>query len=57
MRTRGGADHAWPAFDVDVVDRLRLPRSVRSPLIRLWSSGPSSRPSPPAWFGDLYAIE
>ena len=49
------ADHARPAFD-DVVDRLRLPRSARSPLIRLWFSDLTQAVTP-AWFGDLYAIE
>ena len=37
MRTRGGQINA-PAFLDDVVDRLRLPRSACSPLIRLWFS-------------------
>ncbi|HTF10596.1 MAG TPA: AMP-binding protein [Asanoa sp.] len=48
-------DHARPAFD-DVVDRLRLPRGVRSPLIRLWFSDLTQAVTPTA-FGDLAAVE
>ncbi|ASW54293.1 AMP-binding protein [Plantactinospora sp. KBS50] len=51
----GAADHASPAFD-DVIDRLRLPRSTRSPLIRLWFSDLTQAVTPAA-FGDLAAEE
>jgi non-ribosomal peptide synthetase component F/acyl carrier protein len=49
------ADHARPAFD-DVVDRLRLPRTNRSPLIRLWFSDLTQEVTPPT-FGDQAVVE
>ncbi|GIF62784.1 hypothetical protein Ais01nite_08190 [Asanoa ishikariensis] len=48
-------DHALPAFD-DIVDRLRLPRTTRSPLIRLWFSDLTQEVTPPS-FGDAAVVE
>lgn len=49
------ADHALPAFD-DIVDRLRLPRTGRSPLVRLWFND-LTQAAPPPSFGVLPAVE
>jgi non-ribosomal peptide synthetase component F len=49
------AEHALPPFD-EVVERLRLPRTARSPLIRLWFSD-MTQAAPPTMFGDAAAVE
>lgn len=49
------AEHALPPFD-EVIERLRLPRTARSPLIRLWFSD-MTQAAPPTTFGDAAAVE
>lgn len=48
-------DHATPAFD-EILDRLRVPRTSRSPLVRLWFNDLTGA-TPPQRFGEHRAAE
>lgn len=48
-------DHATPTYD-EILDRLRLPRTSRSPLIRLWFNDLTGA-APPARFADHSSTE
>lgn len=48
-------DHAAPAYD-EILDHLRLPRTARSPLIRLWFNDLTGA-APPARFADHTSTE